>query len=37
MITLSIDNQPLVTEHIKRVLKDDYNYDSTVSDTIAVS
>ncbi|KAF5356411.1 hypothetical protein D9758_009483 [Tetrapyrgos nigripes] len=22
-------NQPLVTEHIKRVLKDDYNYDST--------
>ena len=25
------DNQPQVTEAIKRVLKDDYNYDSTVS------
>jgi len=24
------DNQPQVTEHIKSVLKDDYNYDSTV-------
>jgi hypothetical protein len=25
------DNQPMVTEAIKKVLKDDYNYDSTVS------
>ena len=25
------DNQPLVTEHIKTVLKENYNYDSTVS------
>ncbi len=25
------DNQPQVTEAIKRVLKEDYNYDSTVS------
>lgn len=24
------DNQPLVTQHIKEVLRDDYNYDSTV-------
>jgi len=24
------DNQPYVTEAIKKVLKDDYNYDSTV-------
>jgi hypothetical protein len=28
-ITFS-DNQPAVTEAIKMVLKDDYNYDSTV-------
>jgi hypothetical protein len=25
------DNQPEVTEHIKRILMEDYNYDSTVS------
>jgi hypothetical protein len=26
-----LDNQPQVTEAIKKVLKEDYNYDSTVS------
>lgn len=31
----SVDNQPYVTEAIKKVLKDDYNYDSTVRSDIS--
>ena len=34
LVTSSPDNQPFVTEAIKKVLKDDYNYDSTVLPSI---
>jgi hypothetical protein len=27
---MNLDNQPYVTEAIKKVLKEDHNYDSTV-------
>ena len=30
ILFFSLDNQPKVTEAIRKVLKDDYNYDSTV-------
>jgi hypothetical protein len=30
-VFLTTDNGPKITEHVKAVMKDDYNYDSTVS------
>jgi hypothetical protein len=33
----SPDNQPMVTEHIKTVLKENYNYDSTARFTFRLS
>lgn len=33
-ILFGVDNQPEVTEILKRLLKDDYNYDSTVRNLV---
>ena len=32
-----LDNQPQITAAIRQVLKDDYNYDSTVSSLMAAA